>query len=63
MLMDYVAGLSKVEALRKLPLLAGAGLPPALTAAQITEVRAAIAELDAGQRVSHAEVKRQFGLT
>ena len=63
MLMDYVSGLSEEEALAKLPLLADAGPPPPLTPGQITEIREAIDELDAGRRVSHADVKRRFGLT
>ena len=61
--MDYVAGLSEEEALAKLPLLADAGPPPELTPAKMDEIRTALAELDGGQRLSHADVKRRFGLT
>lgn len=63
LLMDYVAGLSEEEALARLPLLTDAGPAPALTPAQIAEIREALADLDAGRRLSHADVKRRFGLT
>lgn len=61
--MEYVAGLSEEEALERLPLLADAGRPPALTPVQLREIGAAVESLDAGRRVSHSEVKRRFGLT
>jgi len=61
-LLEFVAGLSEEEALVKLPLLADAGPPPALTAAQMAEIRTAIESLDEGKRIPHAEVKRRFNL-
>ena len=63
LLMEYVAGLSEEEALARLPLLADAGPAPTLTPTQLAEIREALADLDAGRRVSHADVKRRFGLT
>lgn len=62
MLLDYVAQLTEEEAITKLPLLADAGPPPPLTSEQIASIHAALASLEAGNRVPHDDVKRRFGL-
>lgn len=61
-LMDYVAGLTEEEAAAKLPLIRDAGEPPALTPDQIDQVRRSLADLDAGRKTPHGDVKRRFGI-
>ena len=61
-LLDYVAGLTEEQALRKLPLMTDDGPAPALTSQQMAEIRAAFAQLDRGEGIPHDEVMRRWGV-
>jgi hypothetical protein len=62
-LLDYVSNLTEEQALQKLPLIADAGTPPVLTSGEKVVIEQALARLDAGEKTSHAEMKRRFGLS
>jgi hypothetical protein len=61
-LLEFVEGLSEEEATEKLPWMIDRGPAPALTASQRVAVERALANLDAGRKVSNAEMKRRFGI-
>lgn len=61
-LLEYVQGLTEAEAIEKLPWIVEPAVRASLTAEEIRQVERAIESLDAGRKLSHAEMKSRFGL-